>query len=147
MDNSVSTAGDPLAVPHSWGPAPLLSWISGALGAAALVWFVFDRDSENRLVAAALVVVAGLVAASLAVVRRRVTATPVGLRVREVFGSRTIPWSGIRSISATAGGRLGNPRLEVDLDDDALLIFSRLELGEDPEAVARVLQHWWAARR
>jgi hypothetical protein len=71
--------------------------------------------------------------------------TPSGLVVG-LSRSRVIPWSTVRRVAAGRNRRLGSATLEIDLEDDELLLFSRIELGTDPTDVSAALSRWFADR-
>nr|WP_275889570.1 PH domain-containing protein [Nakamurella flavida] len=68
-----------------------------------------------------------------------------GLEIRGVGGGRTVRWAEIVRVSAPSRRRMGiaSTTLELELVDDELLLFGRLDLGTDPERVAAAI----AARR
>jgi len=118
--------------------------VLGAVAAlGALTWAVLAIQPLDRLVA-------GFVAIVLAVVsvvgrRRRLVAGPRGLLVSGLRGTRIVPWSQVRGLTAATSSRLGlsTTTIEVDLVDDDLLVFGRTDLGADPAEVLAVLTGWW----
>ncbi|NMI00525.1 PH domain-containing protein [Pseudonocardia acidicola] len=129
-----------------WSPPAALvalAWL-GAAGAA--VWLVLlilaHADATGRLVAG--VAALGLLVAALfgTVARPRLAADPGGVTVRGLFGPRRYPWSRVEGIRVLRTRRLGRDTSLVELDvldeggAERLLLFGRLDLGEDPEDVA-----------
>ena len=108
------------------------------LGAAAVL-----VDPVGRvLVAAAALVLLAVVARDL-LLRPRLRADAAGVTVRSLGGSRTIPWTALRTrVRATRrlGTRSRTLELEDVRDDAVLLVLGRRDLGTDPEAVAAALQ-------
>ena len=142
MDNSDSAA-TPMPTPiHRYGPRPAVFAVGGVLLAAAVVAALIAGGSLDRMVA---VVVAVFVAATLIAalrLRSRLQASTAGLLVGTLSGPRQIRWSEVHRIEVVNRKRMGasSSTLELDLDDDELLVFGRMDLGTDPEQVAEDLR-------
>ena len=105
---------------------------------------VLQHDPIDRAVSALL---AGtLLLLALAGGRRRLVGGPRGVLVVGLTRARVIPWSTVRRVAAGRNRRLGSATLEIDLEDDELLLFSRIELGTDPTDVSAALSRWFADR-
>ena len=135
---------------HSWGVRPLVPAVCGLLCLVSVVWVILTDSPEDRLVAGAGVCVTAIAGALLLTMRQRLIAGPDGLAVRGPGGIRRYPWGRIVSINAPSRRRRGlaSTSLEIELDDDALLIFGGTELGgADPADVVTALRRWWPAAR
>lgn len=133
----------PGAGSRTWRPAAVLVLGACVLAGLAFVGTALPRDPLDR-------VVTGLVGAVLLVVavvgwRRRVVGGPRGLLIGGLSGVRIVPWSMVRSVECGRTKRMGSAMLEIDLVDDELIMFGRLELGTDPADVAAVLTPWFGA--
>lgn len=130
---------------RTWGVRTLLPTVAAVLCAVFAVWVVVAGSPEDRLVAGAGVCVTAIAAALLLTMRERLTAGPDGLTVRGPAGAREIAWNRIAAISAPRRRRRGltSTSLELDLDDDGLIVFGKIELGADPADVAVHLRQWW----
>lgn len=108
-----------------------------AAGGAVLVSAATDRVV---LVAVALALLA-LAGAGLRI-GDRLAADHAGIVVRGPTSARRIPWSEIVRVSAPSRRRMGvaSTTLEIELRDDELLLFGRIDLGTDPELVADALR-------
>jgi hypothetical protein len=126
-----------------------MSGVSLVVMLVALIWHFGAHDPEDRLVAACFVVAAALTTLSLVRLTTRLAAGPQGLVVRELFRTRRIEWSEVRSLGNPTRGRFGvsNPTLEIDLDDDSLYVFGRFDLHAQPSEVRRELARQQAAGR
>ena len=124
-----------------WGPRPGAFAFGGVLLAVGVGWMFVAKDNSDRLVAG-VVMLAVLIAMGLGFrLRDRLRASTSGLVVGTVAGKRTVPWADVRRIEVVGRKRLGtmNYSMEIDLKDDDLLVFSRMDLGTDPTDVADAL--------
>lgn len=131
-----------------WAPQiglVILGWVSTGL---ATGWFVFTQRPQDRVFAT--VVVVALLALSLAgtVSRPRLAAGPDGIAVRGLVRTRRWPWAAVRRLAVVRSRRLGRdvPVLELDVRpltdpdaDELLLVFTRIELGAEPDDVLDAL--------
>lgn len=129
---------------RTWRPATALLVGVLLLAALGLVGAALPRDPLDRLVAGTLAV-ALLVVAGVAR-RRRLVGGPRGLLITGLTGTRMLPWSAVRGVECGKTKRMGSATLEIDLVDDELLLFGRVELGADPAEVTAELAGWFAAR-
>ncbi len=124
-----------------FGPRPAVFAVGGLLIAGAVVSVLIGRNAVDRLVA--VVVLLGVAATLLAALRMRVRleASSSGLVVRGLAGTRPFSWSQVHRVEVVQRRRLGavSTSLELDVDDDDLLVFGRVDLGTDPAEVAEVL--------
>lgn len=124
-----------------WGPRPGAFAFGGVLLAAGIGWMVVAADVGDRVIAGAVMLI--VLAAMLAGwrMRDRLHASTTGLVVGTISGKRAIAWSRVRRIAVVPHKRMGSTThsLEIDLDDDDLLVFGRMDLGVDPELVAAEL--------
>lgn len=121
-----------------WGPRPGAFAFGGVLLAAGVLWTTIATDVGDRIVAGSSVAVVLAIMFVGFRMRRRLSASVGGLIVGGVGGTRAIPWNRVRRVEVVGRGRLGtvNHSLEIDLDDDELLVFGRMDLGVDPADVA-----------
>jgi hypothetical protein len=142
-DRSAPVAGG------AWSPPAGLVGLTWAGAAAAAVWctlLVRTDDVPGLLLAAGATV--GLAAGALygTRARPRLRAGDDGVTVGGLVGRRRIPWSQVRGVQARAVRRLGrdSTMLELDVVDpdgtERLLVFGRLDLGEDPVDVAEAVR-------
>lgn len=142
-DRSASVAGG------AWSPPAGLVGVAWAGAAAAAVWctrLTGTADVPGLLLAA--VATLGLAAAAVfgTRARPRLRADGDGLTIRSLAGRRHVPWSQIRDVQARAVRRWGrdSTMLEVDVagpdGTERLLVFGRLDLGEDPVDVAEAVR-------
>ena len=134
----------PGAGSRTWRPATVLIAGTCLLAGLAFVGTALPRDPVDRVVTGLV----GLVLLAVAVVgwRRRVVGGPRGLLIGGLTGIRIVPWSMVRSVECGRTKRMGSATLEIDLVDDELIMFGRIELGTDPADVAAVLTPWFSAR-
>ncbi|MFC5996138.1 PH domain-containing protein [Pseudonocardia hispaniensis] len=132
-----------------WSPPAVLvglAW-AGAAGAATWCWLLISggADPAGRLLAGVAAVLLFTAAIFGTVARPRLVAEAAGVTVRGLRGAQHHPWPRVRAIRVMRIRRFGRevPMLELDvLDDDGrerLLVFGRLDLGDDPDAVAEAL--------
>jgi len=142
-DTSDSATGD------AWSPSAGLVGLAWAGAAAASVWctlLVGSGDTPGLLLAAVAAV--GLAAAALfgTRARPRLRVDDGGVTVGGLLRRRHVPWSQVRGVQARAVRRLGrdSTMLELDVVDpdgtERLLVFGRLDLGDDPVDVAEAVQ-------
>lgn len=124
-----------------WGPRPGGFVFGGVMVVAGLVWVIFASGAPDRVVGAALLLVAlsGILVGLR--LRDRLRASTTGLVIGTIKGKRTVSWAQVRRVEVVSSKRLGstNHSLEIDLDNDDLLVFSRIDLGVDPTEVAEAL--------
>lgn len=132
-----------------WSPQiglVILGWVATG---AAIGWLPFTESPQDR--AFAVVVVAALAALSLAgtLSRPRLAAGPDGIAVRGLLRTRRWPWAAVGRLAVVRTRRLGRdvPALELDVRpltepdaDELLLVFTRIDLGAEPDDVADVLR-------
>jgi Bacterial PH domain len=136
--------------PQPWRIRPVLP-VAKLLGAVAIVVLVlaFGRDDPVQWFLAAVVAL-GLAGWALrdAVAPVRLAADPDGLTVVVGFaGRRRLAWSEIERVRIDRRDRLGvrTKLLEVDVGDN-LYLFSRYDLGAEPEDVLASLLPLRSAR-
>ena len=134
---------------QTWGVRPLLPAAVAVLSAVFLIWLFVASAPEDRLVAGACVCLSAIAAALLVTMRHRLTAYPDAFVIRGPAGSREVTWDRVVSISAPQRRRRGlsSTSVEIELDDEALILFNRTELGTDPAEVATALHGWWAGSK
>lgn len=141
MTSSESTYPEPAVGPLVWGPRPVLSVVATAVAALAALWLVLADTPTDKFYAGVLTLLAVGAAAAGVLMRRRLEAGPDGMRIGTLTGVRTVRWSqvtGIDTVTRTHLG-IGSAALHLDLGDDGLFIFGRIDLGTDPEDVATAL--------
>ncbi len=133
---------EPTTTEYRWAPQAPLVGIGWVLTAMAVLLAVVGSDPGGRvlLVIAAL----GLAAISLfgTLARPRLRADEHGVTVRGLFSARTWAWPEVR-VRLAHGRRLGRVTSTLELTvlhDDGLIVFGKLDLGEDPADVVEQLQ-------
>jgi hypothetical protein len=132
----------------TWSPSAGLVGVAWTGAVAAAVWctqLIGTADVPGLLLAAAATV--GLVLAALygTRARPRLRADGDGVAVRGLT-TRTVPWSQIRDVRAQAVRRWGRDSTMLELDvvepdgTERLLVFGRLDLGDDPVDVAEAVR-------
>jgi hypothetical protein len=133
---------EPLTTEHRWAPQAPLVGIGWVLTAIAVLLVIVGEDPGGRVLLgiAALMLAAISLFGTLA--RPRLRADEQGVTVRGLFSSRSWTWPEVR-IRLVHGRRLGRVTATVELTvlhDDGLIIFGKLDLGEDPADVVEQLQ-------
>ena len=142
-DRSVPVAGG------SWSPPAALvglAWAGAVAAAVRVMLLVGTGDAPGLLLAAVATV--GLAATALygTVARPRLRADIDGITVGSLGGRRHLPWSQVHDVQARAVRRLGRDSMMLELDvvdpdgAERLLVFGRLDLGDDPVDVADALR-------
>jgi hypothetical protein len=132
----------------TWSPSAGLVGVAWTGAVAAAVWctqLIGTADVPGLLLAAAATI--GLVVAALygTRARPRLRADADGVAVRGLT-TRTVPWSQIRDVRAQAVRRWGRDSTMLELDvvepdgTERLLVFGRLDLGDDPVDVAEAVR-------
>ena len=132
----------------TWSPSAGLVGVAWTGAVAAAVWctqLIGTADVPGLLLAAAATV--GLVLAALygTRARPRLRADADGVAVRGLT-TRTVPWSQIRDVRPQAVRRWGRDSTMLELDvvepdgTERLLVFGRLDLGDDPVDVAEAVR-------
>jgi PH (Pleckstrin Homology) domain-containing protein len=133
----------------AWSPSAGLVGLAWTGAVAAAVWaalLVGTDDVPGLLLAA--VATAGLATTALHGTRGRprLRTSDGGVTVRGLAGTRHIPWSQVRDVQARAVRRLGRDSMMLELDvvdpdgAERLLVFGRLDLGDDPVDVAEAVR-------
>lgn len=121
-----------------WGPRPGAFAFGGVLLATGVLWMFVAGNFGDRIVAGSVMIVVLLIMFVGFRMRDRLRASVQGIVVGGFGGKREIPWSRVRRVEIVGRKRMGtvNHSLEIDLDDDELLVFGRMDLGADPADVA-----------
>jgi hypothetical protein len=133
----------------TWSPSAGLVGLAWTGAAAAAVWctqLVGTADVPGLLLAAAATL--GLVLAALygTRARPRLRVDGDGVAVRGLTTRRDVPWSQIRDVRAQAVRRWGRDSTMLEMDvvepdgTERLLVFGRLDLGDDPVDVAEAVR-------
>ena len=123
-----------------------LAWVGAAVAAVWCTLLVGTDDVPGLLLAAVATVVLAAGALYGTRARPRLQAGDDGVTVGGLVGQRHIPWSQVRGVQARAVRRLGrdSTMLELDVVDadgtERLLVFGRLDLGDDPVDVEEVVR-------
>jgi hypothetical protein len=145
---SVNDRSDP-GPGGAWSPPTALVGLGWAGTAVAAVWaalLIGSGDVPGLLLAALATAGLALAAAYGTHARPRLSAGDSGVTVGNLAGTRHIPWSQVRDVQARAVRRLGrdSTMLELDVVDadgtERLLVFGRLDLGDDPVDVAETIR-------
>ncbi|MBL8928295.1 MAG: PH domain-containing protein [Pseudonocardia sp.] len=133
----------------AWSPPAGLVGMAWAGAAAAAVWcllLVGTGDLPGLLLAAVAAVGLALAALYGTRARPRLVVDGDGVTVGGLVGRRHLPWSQVESVRAQAVRRWGrnSVMLEMDVIDadgtERMLVFGKLDLGEDPEDVAEAVR-------
>ena len=122
----------------AWSPPAGLVGLAWAGAAAA-------ADGPGLLLAAVATVGLALAALYGTRARPRLVADADGVTVGGLAGQRHLPWSQVGAVRAQAVRRWGRDSvmLEMDVVDadgtERMLVFGRLDLGDDPEDVAEAV--------
>ncbi len=113
------------------------------LAGAAITGAALLREPLDRIVTALVGVT--LLVVAVAGWRRRLVGGPRGLLIGGLTGTRIVPWSLVRRVECGRTKRMGSATLEIDLTDEELFLFGRIELGAEPGDVATTLHRWFDA--
>lgn len=80
------------------------------------MWWIYDTDAEDRIVAGTIVVLALILQVLLVRIRVRLRASEVGLLVTGPLRRRQIPWDRIAQISTPRRGRFGRRGASLELE-------------------------------
>ncbi|MET0187591.1 PH (Pleckstrin Homology) domain-containing protein [Pseudonocardia sediminis] len=140
----------------SWSTPTGLVVMAWVLAGAAAVWLVLllltGSDRPGQLIAAVAAAGLGTAAASGTKARPRLAAGPDGLVVRRLSWTLDVGWGRVDNVRVLRQRRFGRESslLELELREpdgaERLVILGRLELGEDPEEVAEVLETYRTPR-
>lgn len=128
--------------PTSWAARQnvvVVAWVITLLLLAGTVWLVIDGDLGGTVLTVLAMVATGALALHSTLLRPRLAAGPEGLLVRTVGGSHRFSWTEARLRLRTTR-RLGRDSTTLEIESgDHLLVFGRIDLGEDPRDVLDVL--------
>ncbi|GEL16410.1 PH domain-containing protein [Pseudonocardia asaccharolytica] len=132
-----------------WSPPAALVGLAWAGAAGAATWCALlisgGADPAGRLLIGVAAVLLFVAAVFGTLARPRLAADAAGVTVRGLSGAKHHPWQRVSGIRVMRIHRLGREvgMLEIDVIDengrDRLLVFGRLDLGDDPDDVAEVL--------
>lgn len=133
----------------AWSPPVGLVGMAWVGAAAAAVWcllLVGTGDVPGLLLTAVAAVGLALAALYGTRARPRLVVDGDGVTVGGLVGRRHLPWSQVGTVRAQAVRRWGRDSvmLEMDVIDadgtERMLVFGKLDLGEDPEDVAEAVR-------
>jgi hypothetical protein len=130
---------------RQWSTPIGLVLVGWALVAVTVVWWLAARTATDRLFVGILVLALAITSGYASLCRPRLCADANGVAVRGLRGTRHWPWLRV-NVRVERHQRLGRPvevlELEVPENDapGGLIIFTRLDLGEDPHDVAATLR-------
>jgi len=126
-------------VTRTWStPAPLVAaaWVLALLLAVATI---FVGDNAGRLLVGLATLLVSYLAAFATIARPRLSVDADGLAVRGFANTTHLTWHEVK-VKLQTTRRLGREQRTLELDaDDRLVVLTKLDLGADPEEVARVL--------
>ncbi|MDN5919734.1 MAG: PH domain-containing protein [Pseudonocardia sp.] len=138
----------------SWSTPAGLVAMAWVLAIAAAAWLVLllltGADRPGQLITALAAAGLGTAAVSGTKARPRLAADPDGLVVRRLSWTLDVGWGQVNNVRVLRQRRFGREstllELELRQPDGAerLVILGRLELGEDPDEVAEVLETYRA---
>lgn len=124
---------------RTWStPAPLVAaaWVLALLLAVATI---FVGDNAGRLLVGLATLLVSYLAAFATIARPRLSVDADGLAVRGFANTTHLTWHEVK-VKLQTTRRLGREQRTLELDaDDRLVVLTKLDLGADPEEVARVL--------
>jgi YD repeat-containing protein len=129
--------------PTSWAPRQnvvVVAWVITLLLLVGVVWLaVVDGDVGGTVLTGLAMVAAGALALHGTLLRPRLAAGPEGVLARTVGGPHRFSWDEARLRLRTTR-RLGRDSTTLEIESgDHLLVFGRIDLGEDPRDVLDVL--------
>ena len=133
---------EPTTTEHRWAPQASLVGIGWVLTAIAAMFAVVGDDPGGRVLLTIAALMLAVISLFGTLARPRLRADEQGVTVRGLFSSRTWTWPEVR-IRLAHGRRLGRVSSTVELTvlhDDGLIVFGKLDLGEDPADVVEQLQ-------
>jgi hypothetical protein len=132
----------------AWSPPAGLVGMAWAGAAAAAAWcmlLVGTGDVPGLLLAAVATVGLALAALYGTRARPRLMADADGVTVGGLAGRRHLPWSQVGTVRAQAVRRWGRDSVMLEMDvvaadgTERMLVFGKLDLGEDPADVAEAV--------
>ncbi|ANN21445.1 hypothetical protein SD37_41660 [Amycolatopsis orientalis] len=128
--------------PTSWAPRSnvvVVAWVIALLLLVGTVWLAIAGDVGGTVLTGLATVSTGALALHGTLLRPRLAAGPEGVLARTVGGAHRYPWTEARLRLRTTR-RLGRDSLTLEVESgDHLLVFGRIDLGEDPRDVLEVL--------
>ena len=151
MDSWSRSVNDtsPASAGGSWSPAAGLvglAWIGAVAAAVRTTLLVGTDDVPGLLLAAVATVVLAAAALYGTRARPRLRADGDGVTIGGLAGRRHIPWSRVHGVHARSVRRWGRDSTMLELDvvepdgTERLLVFGRLDLGDDPVDVAEAVR-------
>jgi hypothetical protein len=125
-----------------WSPKPALvglGWAVTVLVAIGAVLDGFSGDHGGIVLFSLAALAVGAFTVHATFVRPRLAADLTGISARTLSGTVKLDWPSTR-VRLRTTRRLGRDGITLEVEaEDVLLIFGRLELGEDPHDVLDVL--------
>ncbi|WP_410647295.1 PH domain-containing protein [Amycolatopsis sp. cmx-4-54] len=116
-----------------------MAWLVTLLLLAGVLWLAIGGDVGGTLLTGFATLSVGALALHGTLLRPRLAAGPDGILARTVGGARHYSWSEAR-LRVRTTRRLGRDSLTLEVESgDHLLVFGRIDLGEDPRDVLDVL--------
>lgn len=128
--------------PTSWAPqrnVVVVAWVLTLLLLAGVLWLAVGGDVGGTVLTGVAMLSVGALALHGTLLRPRLAAGPGGLLARTVGGAHRYSWTEARLRLRTTR-RLGRDNVTLEVESgDHLLVFGRIDLGEDPRDVLDVL--------
>lgn len=128
--------------PTSWAPqrnVVVVAWVLTLLLLAGVLWLAIGGDVGGTVLTGVAMLSVGALALHGTLLRPRLAAGPGGLLARTVGGAHRYSWTEARLRLRTTR-RFGRDSLTLEVESgDHLLVFGRIDLGEDPRDVLDVL--------
>lgn len=128
--------------PTSWAPhqnVVVVAWLITLLLLVGAVWVAADGDVGGTVLTVLAMVAAGALALHGTLLRPRLAAGPEGVLARTVGGPHRFSWNEARFRLRTTR-RLGRDSTTLEIESgEHLLVFGRIDLGEDPRDVLDIL--------
>lgn len=128
--------------PTSWAPQQNVVVVAWGITLALLVgvlWLAIGGDVGGTILTGVAMLSTGALALHGTLLRPRLAAGPGGILARTVGGAHRYSWTEAR-FRLRMTRRLGRDNVTLEVESgDHLLVFGRIDLGEDPRDVLDVL--------
>ncbi|MFC3450391.1 PH domain-containing protein [Amycolatopsis speibonae] len=116
-----------------------MAWALTLLLLAGVTWLAIGGDVGGTVLTGVAMLSVGALALHGTLLRPRLAAGPDGILARTVGGAHRCSWTETRLRLRTTR-RLGRDSMTLEVDSgELLLVFGRIDLGEDPREVLDVL--------
>lgn len=128
--------------PTSWAPRQnvvVVAWVITLFLLVGVVWLAVGGDVGGTVLTGVAMLSVGALALHGTLLRPRLAAGPDGILARTAGGAHRCSWTEAR-LRLRKTRRLGRDSLTLEVESgEHLLVFGRIDLGEDPRDVMDVL--------